>query len=94
MPEKKSENVECLSMDGIATMDERRHNALNCVCCHDDGVAELQDKNKAEEVSVLLARLLVDSDSGIMGNPASRNTATAASLEISFAAVGVFYAIA
>ena len=70
-------------MGGIANMDERRQNALDCVCCRDDGVAELQAQNLDEEVSVMLARVLADSDSDI--NPASRKTTSL--VTVSFAVV-------
>ena len=82
-PDESSAIVECPNMGGIANMDERRQNALDCICCRDDGVAELQEQNQDEEVSVMLARVLVDSDSDI--NPASRKTTSLAT--VSFAVV-------
>ena len=82
-PDESSAIVECPNMSGIANMDERRQNALDCVCCRDDGVAELQQQNQDEEVSVMLARVLVDSDSDI--NPASHKTTSLAA--VSFAVV-------
>lgn len=82
-PDESSAIVECPNMGGIANMDERRQNALDCVCCRDDGVAELQAQNLDEEVSVMLARVLADSDSDI--NPASRKTTSL--VTVSFAVV-------
>ena len=58
-PNEDSESVECTRLDSTATRDERRKNALNCVCCRDDGVLELQDNNEGEVV-LLLASLWTD----------------------------------
>ena len=82
-PDESSAIVECPNMGGIANMDERRQNALDCICCRDDGVAELQEQNQDEEVSVMLARVLVDPDSDI--NPANRKTTSLAT--VAFAVV-------
>ena len=86
-PDELSKTFQCLNLNGIANMNERRQNALDCVCCRDDGVAELQEQNQDEEVSVMLARVLVDPDSDI--NPASHKTTVA----VSFAVVAVMYGL-
>eukprot|EP00579_Thalassiosira_antarctica_P010146 CAMPEP_0201919598 /NCGR_PEP_ID=MMETSP0903-20130614/8433_1 /ASSEMBLY_ACC=CAM_ASM_000552 /TAXON_ID=420261 /ORGANISM="Thalassiosira antarctica, Strain CCMP982" /LENGTH=288 /DNA_ID=CAMNT_0048456151 /DNA_START=71 /DNA_END=937 /DNA_ORIENTATION=- len=92
-PNEDSESVECTRLDSTATRDERRKNALNCVCCRDDGVSELQDNNE-EEVGLLLASLLTDQSDiqtkeSFLNNPASHYTLSSA---LVFAAVGVIFA--
>ena len=88
-PDELSKTFQCLNLNSIANMDERRQNALDCVCCHDDGVAELQEQNQGEEVYVMLARVLVDSDSDI--NSASHKTTSL--VAVSFAVVAVIYGL-
>jgi len=73
---ENSGTVECARLDSAATRFERLSNVLNCVCCRDDGVTELQDQNEVE-VSVLLASLLteesvIQTKESRLDNPANR----------------------
>ena len=70
-----AEDTECTRLDFTATKEERKANALNCVCCQEDGVEELENSNE-EDVAVILASALtsesdVQTQESYLGNPAS-----------------------
>jgi hypothetical protein len=86
-----SEGNACTMLDSTAAREERRENVLKCVCCQDDGVAELQDENE-EDVSVLLASLLtneseVQTEESFLSNPASHAVLSLASMMAAFGGV-------
>lgn len=90
-----SDGDECTKLGASATREERRENALKCVCCKDNGVVELQDENE-EDVSVLLASLLtneseVQTKESYLDNPANHVLVSMASMAV--AAFGVVLAM-
>ena len=89
-----TDSASCILLESTATRAERRENALNCVCCRDDGVSELQENNSEEEVSVFLSSLLANESVQVeaaASNPASH---VSSMLAVSFAVVvGVAFAV-
>jgi hypothetical protein len=53
-------SITCPRLDEVMAMtkEERRQTTLDCVCCRDDGMSELEDLNDEVEVSVLLSSLM------------------------------------